>query len=61
MEVNAMSSMKDSNATDMAMGQLLPEHNVALALVCIASLFIGLPLTVNMLWHLQVHIQKISP
>ena len=56
-----MSSMKDSNATDMAMGHLLPEHNVALAVVCIASLFIGLPLTVNMLWHLQVHIQKISP
>ena len=56
-----MNSMKDSNATGIAMGHLLNEHNVALALVCIASLFIGLPLAVNMLWHLQVQIQKISP
>ena len=50
-----MDPTKVTNATDIALGHLLSEHNVALSLVCIASLVIGFPLAVNLLWHLQVH------
>ena len=37
-----------------SMGQLLVDHSTALSAVCLASLILGLPLSVNMLWHLRV-------
>ena len=36
------------------MGQLLIDHQTALTSVIIVSLILGLPLTLHMLWHLQV-------
>ena len=36
------------------MGHLLGDHRVALASVSALSLATGIPLTVHMLWHLQV-------
>ena len=40
---------------DHPMGRLLEDHQVALAVVCISSLVMGVPLAVNTLWHLQVN------
>ena len=37
-----------------SMGGALVEHRVALLAVCIASLLAGVPLAINMFWHLQV-------
>ena len=37
-----------------SMGELLVDHTTALSAVCLASLVLGLPLSVNMLWHLRV-------
>ena len=37
-----------------SMGLLLVNHHHALSSVCIASLFLGLPLMINALWHLRV-------
>ena len=36
------------------MGGALVEHRVALLAVCVASLLAGVPLAINMFWHLQV-------
>ena len=30
------------------------DHQVSLSTICIASVILGLPLNINMLWHLQV-------
>ena len=53
--------MSVSRLADVALEHLLSQHNVALSLVCIASLVIGLPLAVNLLWHLQVNKCPLSP
>ena len=37
-----------------SMGQLLVDHSTALSIACLASLILGLPLSLNMLWHLRV-------
>ena len=37
-----------------SMGQLLVDHSPALSVACLASLILGLPLSLNMLWHLRV-------
>ena len=37
-----------------SMGQLLAQHPTALSAACAASLVLGLPLSLNMLWHLRV-------
>ena len=37
-----------------SMGQLLVEHPTALSVACLASIILGLPLSLNMLWHLRV-------
>ena len=37
-----------------SMGKLLVNHSHALSTVCIASLFLGLPLMINAHWHLRV-------
>ena len=42
------------NSTEHSMGQLLSDHQTALTSVIIVSLILGLPLTLHMLWHLQV-------
>ena len=36
-----------------SMGSILYEHRTALAIVCVASLVLGVPLAGNMLWHTQ--------
>ena len=36
------------------MGSALVEHRSALLVMCVASLLAGLPLAINMFWHLQV-------
>ena len=36
------------------MGSALVEHRLALLVVCVASLLAGIPLAINMFWHLQV-------
>ena len=43
------------NSTEHSMGQLLSDHQTALTSVIIVSLILGLPLTLHMLWHLQVN------
>ena len=37
-----------------SMGQLLVDHSTALSIACLASIILGLPLSLNMLWHLRV-------
>ena len=37
-----------------SMGSALVDHRLALLVVCVASLLAGLPLAINMFWHLQV-------
>ena len=37
------------------MGGALVEHRVTLLIICVASLLAGLPLAINMFWHLQVN------
>ena len=36
------------------MRDTLNDHQIALSAICIVSLVLGLPITINMLWHLQV-------
>ena len=36
------------------MGSALVDHRLALLVVCVASLLAGIPLAINMFWHLQV-------
>ena len=43
-----------SSECEHAMMELLSDHQVSLSIVCIASMVLGLPLMVNLLWHLQV-------
>ena len=47
-------SVTMGNSTEHSMGQLLSDHQTALTSVIIVSLILGLPLTLHMLWHLQV-------
>ena len=43
-----------SSECEHAMRDILSDHQIALLTTCIASVILGLPLTINMLWHLQV-------
>ena len=36
------------------MGRLMVDHSTALSVAYLASLILGLPLSLNMLWHLRV-------
>ena len=59
MEGRNHSATNDSAKTDNvdyehSMGQLLVRHPTALSAACAASLVLGLPLSLNMLWHLRV-------
>lgn len=36
------------------MGQIISDHQVALSLLSLSSLVLGVPLALNMLWHLRV-------
>ena len=48
------SSVNGSSEYEHAMMELLSDHQIPLSIVCIASIVLGLPLNINMLWHLQV-------
>ena len=37
-----------------SMGQIISDHQVALSLLSLSSLVLGVPLALNMLWHLRV-------
>ena len=57
MEANNCTAINGSAGVahhEHSMGQLLVDHSTALSAVCLASLILGLPLSVNMLWHLRV-------
>ena len=43
-----------------SMGQLMLEHHTALSSISTASLVLGAPLAVHMLWHLQASLALIS-
>ena len=44
-----------------SMGRALLEHRVAMLVACAASLLAGIPLAINMFWHLQVKTQVDKP
>ena len=48
------SARADNVDYEHSMGQLLVRHPTALSAACAASLVLGLPLSLNMLWHLRV-------
>ena len=48
------SSVNCSSECQHAMMNFLSDHQTALSAVCIVSIVLGLPLMINMLWHLQV-------
>ena len=48
------SAMADDADYEHSMGQLLVQHPTALSAACAASLVLGLPISLNMLWHLRV-------
>ena len=57
--------MRMDNSTESgdqlhSMGDLLGDHQMALASVSVLSLILGLPLTLHMLWHLQVWIALVQ-
>ena len=56
MEYNNSTIPQSSSASvpGHSMGRALVEHRVALLVVCVASLLAGIPLAINMFWHLQV-------
>ena len=43
-----------------ALEALIEEHHVALVIVCLGSLILGLPLVLNVLWHLKESISNIN-
>ena len=51
---NSSSSLPGAGAGGHSMGSALVEHRSALLAVCVASLLAGIPLAINMFWHLQV-------
>ena len=48
------SAKADDVDDEHSMGRLLVQHSTALSAACAASLALGLPLSLNMLWHLRV-------
>ena len=48
------SSSSSSVLVGHSMGSALVDHRLALLVVCVASLLAGIPLAINMFWHLQV-------
>ena len=54
-EVDTFNSSENcSSECEHAMKNFLSDHQMALSSICIASIFLGFPLMINMLWHLQV-------
>ena len=43
-----------------ALEALIEEHSVALVIVCLGSLILGLPLVLNVLWHLKESISNVK-
>ena len=52
MGLNNISAQEDMSK-GFALEALIEEHSVALVIVCIGSLILGLPLVLNVLWHLK--------
>ena len=52
MGLNNISGQEDMSK-GFALEALIEEHSVALVIVCIGSLILGLPLVLNVLWHLK--------
>ena len=48
------SSANCSSECEHAMMELLSNHQISLSIICIASIVLGLPLKINLLWHLKV-------
>ena len=54
-EVHTFNSYENcSSECEHAMKNFLSDHQIALSSICIVSIFLGFPLMINMLWHLQV-------
>ena len=47
-------SVNCSSECEHSMNELLSDHQIPLSIVCIASIVLGLPLKINMFWHLKV-------
>ena len=54
MEANYSSSANCSSECEHAMMALLNDHQMSLSIICIGSIVVGLPLKINLFWHLQV-------
>ena len=48
------SSVNCSSECEHALMDFLSDHQIALSTICITSIVLGIPLNINLLWHLQV-------
>ena len=47
-------TVNESSQSEHVLSDILIDHQLALSTICIVSVILGLPLNINMLWHLQV-------
>ena len=47
-------TVNQSSQSEHVLSDILIDHQLALSTICIVSVILGLPLNINMLWHLQV-------
>ena len=47
-------TVSQSSESEHVLSDILIDYQFALSTICIVSVILGLPLNINMLWHLQV-------
>ena len=54
MASEANNNVSETGQEQNSMGQIISDHQVALSLLSLSSLVLGVPLALNMMWHLRV-------